>query len=124
MDKLFSDRHDEIVEQYKRPIHTLQRRGNNIYCYFSTLFLSMKNQNRESLINPYWCISFGCMILSLVKLDYNNKDINFYIFFVGQICAFVFCIFIFIKKKVNSLESKEKYIKEWNEIKVIEYNDR
>lgn len=75
------------------------------------------NRNKESLINPYWCISFGCIILSFMKLNYYNRNINFYIIFAEQIFAFVLCVFVFIKKNVNSLETKEKYIKEWNEIK-------
>lgn len=75
------------------------------------------NRNKESLINPYWCISFGCVLLSFMKLDYYNRNINFYIILAEQIFAFVLWVFVFMKNNVNSLEAKEKYRKEWNEIK-------
>lgn len=81
-----------------------------------------KNQysTKKSSIDSYLCISFCCLILSALKLDYCNRDINFYITIVSQIIILILCIYVFIKKRPDYLATKEKYISEWQEIKKFE----
>lgn len=77
-----------------------------------------KNQysTKKSSIDPYWCVSFCCLILSILKLDFCNRNLDFYITIVIQIIILVICIYIFTTKTPDYLETKEKYITEWQQI--------
>lgn len=81
-----------------------------------------KNQysTKKSSIDSYWCMSFCCLLLSVLKLDYHNKDANFYLTVITQIIILIICSYIFLKKRPNYLTTKEKYINEWKEIQRIE----
>lgn len=78
---------------------------------------------KKSSIDPYWCMSFCCLLLSALKLDYCNMDFNFYITVIFQIVFMIVCIYIFIKKRPDYLVTKEKYINEWKEVQRVE-NER
>lgn len=68
-------------------------------------------------------MSFCCLLLSALKLDYCNMDFNFYITVIFQIVFMIVCIYIFIKKRPDYLVTKEKYINEWKEVQRVE-NER
>lgn len=75
---------------------------------------------KASSIDPYWYISFCCFALSLFKLDYLDRNLDFYITLFLQIVILVICVYLFTKKRCDYLSVKEKYIEEWMEIKRIE----
>lgn len=75
---------------------------------------------KKTRIDPYWCISFCCIALSILKLDYADSNLNFYLVVAMQIVILIVCIYLFVKKRPDYLETKEKYIKEWKEIRVQE----
>lgn len=83
-----------------------------------------KNQysTKKSSIDAYWCVSFSCLLLSIIKLDFTNMNIMFYVTIIGQIMATVICIYLFIKKRSDYAETKQKYINEWLEMKKEEQN--
>lgn len=72
---------------------------------------------KKTSIDPYWCVSICCLILSVLELDYCSIEIDFYITIMVQVLILIICIWIFIKKRPDYLKLKEKYIKEWQEIK-------
>ena len=75
---------------------------------------------KQISIDPYWCISFCCFILSILKLNYIYRDLNFYFTVVIQIILLIVCIYIFVNKRFDYLAMKEKYISEWKEIQKLE----
>lgn len=77
-----------------------------------------KNQysTKKSSIDPYWCISLCCLLLSILYLDYRNIGVEFCITIAVQVIILISCIYIFINKRPDYLVIKEKYIKEWQEI--------
>lgn len=56
-----------------------------------------KNQysTKKSSIDPYWCMSFCCLLLSVLKLDFCNMNFDFYVTVIFQIVIFIVCIYIF-----------------------------
>ena len=83
-----------------------------------------KNQysTKKSSIDAYWCVSIGCLLLSIVKLYYTNMNIIFYITIIGQIIVAAICTYLFIKRIPDYAETKQKYIDEWLEIQKEEHN--
>lgn len=83
-----------------------------------------KNQysTKKSNIDPYWCTSLSCLALSVIRLDYSNRNLNFYIIIVAQAIILLICIYIFLYKRPDYLITKEKYIREWKEIQLQELN--
>ncbi len=75
---------------------------------------------KKSSIDPYWCVSLCCILLSILKLDICNIDVEFYVTALMQIILLISCIYLFIKKRPDYLTIKEKYIKEWKEIQRME----
>lgn len=75
---------------------------------------------KKTAIDPYWCVSFCCLILSVLKLNFYNIGIDFYITIMAQIFILIVCIYIFLKKRPDYLRLKEKYIEEWKEIQGTE----
>lgn len=75
---------------------------------------------KKTNIDPYWCISFCCLALSVMKLDFTNRNFNFYFVITMQIIILLGCIYLFVKKRPDYLETKEKYIREWKEIQAQE----
>ncbi|MEY8391712.1 hypothetical protein D3Z36_08405 [Lachnospiraceae bacterium] len=75
---------------------------------------------KKSSIDPYWYLSFCCLLLSVLKLDFCNRDVEFYVTAVTQIIILISCIYLFIKKRPDYLTTKEKYIREWKEIQRME----
>lgn len=75
---------------------------------------------KKSSIDPYWFVSFCCLTLSVLKLDYCHRDANFYLTVVAQIIVLISCMYLFIKKRPDYLITKERYINEWKEIQNIE----
>lgn len=72
-------------------------------------------------ITPYWCISFCCLTLSVLKLLRDLQlDLYFYFTVVMQVILLVTCVYIFTFKRVDYLTMKEKYINEWKEIQILE----
>lgn len=65
-------------------------------------------------------MSFCCLLLSVLKLDYLNRNFDFYITVIAQIVILIVCVYIFLKKRPDYLSVKEKYINEWKEIQEIE----
>lgn len=126
-----------IIPIYLLAVHQIDstlRLGAYIYvfiepqteCQWETRLLEYdklhKNQysTKKSSISPYWCISLSCLALSVLYLNYNNRDFMFYITILIQIIILVLCIYLFINKTPNYLETKKEYIEEWKEIKRIE----
>lgn len=77
-----------------------------------------KNQysTKKTSIDSYWCVSFSCLVLSILKLNYDHIGIDFYITIAAQILILMICIYIFLKKRPDYLKQKEKYIEEWKEV--------
>ena len=77
-----------------------------------------KNQysTKKTSVDPYWCVSLCCLVLSILKVDYCNRNLDFYITIAIQIIILVLCIYFFTMKRYDYLKTKEKYIKEWKEI--------
>lgn len=77
-----------------------------------------KNQysTKKTSIDTYCCMSFVCLLLSIIKLDYANIDLMFYVTIIGQLIAAITCAYFFIKKRPDYASRKEKYINEWLEI--------
>lgn len=75
---------------------------------------------KKTSIDSYLVLSFLCIIMSIVNMDFNNKDYMFYIIVFLQIVISIVCIFIFIKKRPDYLKVKEKYIADWKRVKSIE----
>lgn len=66
------------------------------------------------------CISLCCIAFSVMKLDYANRNLNFYLVVAMQIVILVVCIYLFVKKRPDYLKLKEKYISDWKEIQAKE----
>lgn len=83
-----------------------------------------KNQysTKKSSIDAYWCVSIVCLLLSIVNLDYTNWNLMFYVTIIGQIIVVVICGYLFIKKRPDYVETKQKYVNEWLEIQKEEHN--
>lgn len=81
-----------------------------------------KNKYRRKIMpaEPYWYLSFGCLFLSLLKLNFNTINLNFWLVISLQILLLLLIVYIFIKKRINHMALKEKYINEWMEIKRLE----
>ncbi len=75
---------------------------------------------KKPSIDPYWCISFCCLALSVLKLKGIPLNLNFYLTVLMQIILIIICIYIFTNKRVDYLTIKEKYINEWKEIQRLE----
>lgn len=56
-----------------------------------------KNQysTKKSSIDPYWCMSFCCLLLSVLKLNFCNMNFDFYVTVIFQIVILIVCIYIF-----------------------------
>lgn len=65
-------------------------------------------------------MSFCCLLLSIVKLDYTNIDLSFIITVLAQIIILCLCCILFLKKRPDYLKVKEKYINEWKEVQRLE----
>ncbi len=95
-------------------------------CQWETRLLRYDNlhRNQESTkktsIDPYWGVSFCCLLLSIVKLDYTNIDLSFIITVLAQIIILCLCCILFLKKRPDYLKVKEKYINEWKEVQRLE----
>lgn len=122
-----------IIPLYLLAMHqvdSIMRMGAYIYvflepgtdCQWETRLLEYdkKHKNeystKKTSIDPYWCLSFCCLALSILKLDYCSRNYDFYITIAIQIIILILCIYIFATKRPDYLETKEKYIKEWQEI--------
>lgn len=46
----------------------------------------------------------------------------FYVTIIGQIIVAVICVYLFIKKRPDYVETKQKYVNEWLEIQKEEHN--
>lgn len=71
-------------------------------------------------IDAYVMLSVCCITLSLLKLDFKKCDFNFYLTIVLQIIILGVCIYLFKTKRFDYSERKDKYIKEWKDIKALE----
>ena len=117
-----------------RQIDSMMRLGTYIYvflepgtdCKWETRLLEYdklhKNQysTKKSLINSYWSVSLCCIALSVLKLDYCNRNFWFYFTIILQLIILIICSYLFLRKRIDYLAVKEKYIKEWEEIRKIE----
>ena len=75
---------------------------------------------KKTSIDAYWCVSIGCLLLSVIRLDYANINLMFYVTIILQILILIICSYLFIKKRPDYAVAKEKYINEWLEIRKIE----
>lgn len=77
---------------------------------------------KKSSIDPYWCVSLCCLILSIIYLDFIKIDIMFFLTIMFQATVLITSIYVFITKRVDYEKTKEKYINEWKSIKKNEKN--
>lgn len=77
---------------------------------------SNQYSTKKSSIDPYWCVSFCCLALSIIKLDFSNRNYDFYFTIIAQAIITIICVYIFVKKRPDYLETKQKYIAEWKKI--------
>ena len=88
-------------------------------CHWETrlykhIILHKDNYKRKLIpADPYWYLSFGCLSLSVLKLNFANRDYDFYLTIIFQIILLFLIIYVFAKRRLSSIALKEKYINEW-----------
>lgn len=76
---------------------------------------------KKSSIDAYVILSMCCIALSIANLDYANiQNWKTWSCIVAQTILTIFSIWCFKTKHVDYIETKEKYIEEWKEIKALE----
>jgi hypothetical protein len=75
-------------------------------------------KTQKTLIDPYVVLSLICLILSIVNLNFENiKNPEVWSCIIVQTFLMLYCIWLFSKRHVDYVTTKEKYIEKWNYIK-------